>query len=484
MLKKILLSSLLSFFIHSLSSFAGNGYAIKVKIKDLKDSTCLLANYYGDKQYIQDTAKADKNGLFVFDGKKKLDPGMYMLVLSKKKLFDFIVLENEEHFMLETDTLNYNAHMKVSGSAENKVFFEYLLWLSSKQKEAEHYRNRVRALKDSNPDSVKILQGKLSGMDKDVKKYMNDFMVKYPNSFTSKFLKATMDIDMPEIPLLPNGQKDSTFLYRYYKAHYFDNLDLADERLLRTPIYHPKIKQYLDNMVLQAPDSIIKEGDMIISKAKSNKETFKFCVFYMTVNYENAKIMGFDAVFVHEVFKYYKTNQAYWVDDKQKDRIVKRADQLDSILIGKTAPNLIMQDSLVGVSPNFNTYALNTTKAKYTILYFWDPDCGHCQKETPKLLDLYNKIKDQYGIKVYAVGCVSELPPWRKYIREKKLNWINVVDAFNKNHYKQTYDIYSTPVIYILDENKKIIAKRLETEQIEGFLERYEKIQQQLKNKK
>jgi thiol-disulfide isomerase/thioredoxin len=464
-----------------LSLKAANAYDIKVKVKNMKDSSCFLANYYGDKQYIQDTAKMDKNGLMVFSGKKKLEAGMYLIVMNKRKLFDFMVTDNEQHFSLETDSLDYNGHMKVSGSSENTVFFEYLNWLSQKQKIAEHYRARYKEIKETKKDSAKIIETELGGMDKDVKAYMNDFMKKHPASFTSKFLKATLEVEVPDAPVLSNGRKDSTFSYHYYKAHFFDNMDLADERLLRTPIYHPKIKQYLDNMVLPIADSLIKEGDMIVAKAGSNKETFKYCVFYLTVTYEQSKVMGFDAIFVHEAFTYYKTGKAYWVSPEQTKKIVARASQLDSILIGKIAPNLIMQDTLVGLTPNFNTYALNSTQSKYTILYFWDPDCGHCQKETPKLLEFYKKIQSKYQVKVYAVGCVSELEPWRKYIREKKLTWINVVDAFNKNHYKHIYDIYSTPVIYLLDEHKIIIAKRLETDQLEDFLDRYEKMK---KNKK
>ncbi len=464
-------------------SRTGTAYVIKVKIDALKDSTCFLASYYAEYQSIEDTARADKNGVFTFNGKKKLDAGMYMLVKNKRKLFDFLVLDNDQHFGLETDTLDYNGHMKVNGSAENKLFFDYLNWLSRKQIEAEKYRNRFKEIKNTDKDSAKIIELKLSGMDKEVKEYMSDFMKKHPDHFTSKFLKATMEIEIPPAPLLSNGRRDTTFGYLYYKKHYFDNIDLSDERLLRTPMYTPKLKQYFETMVMQNPDSIIKEGDLIISKAQANKETFKYCVGYMTYNYEISKVMGFDAVFVHEALTYYKTGKAFWSNESQTKKIVSKALQLDSVLIGRMAPNLIMEDSLVGLTSDFNTYSLNNLKSKYTILYFWDPDCSHCQKETPKLLEFYKTIQPKYQVEVYAVGVVSELGPWRKYIREKKLSWINVVDAFNNTHYKHIYDVYSTPVLYILDEHKRIIAKRLETDQIEEFLQRYEKMMKQKEEK-
>jgi hypothetical protein len=38
-------------------------------------------------------------------------------------------------------------------------------------------------------------------------------------------------------------------------------------------------------------------------------------------------------------------------------------------------------------------------------------------------------------------------------------------------NYHKTYDIYSTPQIYVLDKNKKIIAKRLDTDLVKKVLE-------------
>jgi hypothetical protein len=39
--------------------------------------------------------------------------------------------------------------------------------------------------------------------------------------------------------------------------------------------------------------------------------------------------------------------------------------------------------------------------------------------------------------------------------------------------FKNIYDIYSTPVMYILDENKKILAKRIGVEQVPDFFDNY-----------
>jgi thiol-disulfide isomerase/thioredoxin len=85
-----------------------------------------------------------------------------------------------------------------------------------------------------------------------------------------------------------------------------------------------------------------------------------------------------DAGFVHMVNKYYRTNQAYWVDTASLVRIIKRADDLTPIMLGKIAPPLNSYDSTLT-----RPMPLYGVKAKYTVVVFWDPGCGHCQKEMP-----------------------------------------------------------------------------------------------------
>jgi len=59
---------------------------------------------------------------------------------------------------------------------------------------------------------------------------------------------------------------DSIFPYRYYKAHFFDNIDFTDGRILRTPVYHTKIKKYVEDLIVKHPDSVIVDGDYLIGK--------------------------------------------------------------------------------------------------------------------------------------------------------------------------------------------------------------------------
>ena len=157
------------------------------------------------------------------------------------------------------------------------------------------------------------------------------------------------------------------------------------------------------------------------------------------------------------------TNQAYWVDTATLKNITDRAMLLKPLLIGTKAPALVLADT------NGRFYSLHNLKSKYIILYFWDHNCGHCQKETPKLYEVYKKYKAQ-GVETFAVDIDRDRKKWIDYINKNQLHWLNVNDPNYHVSFKQLYDIYSTPVIYILNEKKEIIAKRIGVEQVDEIL--------------
>lgn len=459
------------------------GHNLKFKINGLKDTVAYLAGYYGPKQYFKDTADVDSQGNLAFKGKDSLPGGIYSVVMPDKgTYFEFIV--NEQNFSMETDTGNFVKAMKVKGSLENELFYKRLHFLEEKQREI----NPLRAVMEDSlktEEEKKPAREKLSAIDKEIKEYTLQIVKDYPNTFLAKVFKAMEEPETPEAPLLENGQKDSLFPFRYYKEHFFDNVDFQDDRLLRSPVFHNKMEKYLSKLTVQHPDSISAAADYMAAKARGNKEMFKYIVHYVTSTYEKSNIMGMDAVFVHMAQNYYMKGEAHWIDSAQLAKITERANKLAPLLIGKKVINVTLQDT-----SGTKWHSLYDVKAKYTVLYFWDPNCGHCKKVTPRLKELYEKYTDRSFFEVFAVGTEFEDKDWSDFIKEHNLHWINVSDnpEINKNYakyihltnieslnFRQTFDIYATPVTLLLNEKKEIIAKKIDVEQIEELLERFQK---------
>jgi peroxiredoxin len=308
----------------------------------------------------------------------------------------------------------------------------------------------------------------INKVNKELITYKLDVVNKHPGSFTAFMINAMREPEVPEVPTLPNGRKDSAYAYFYYKAHYWDGTDFTDDRLLRTPVFYNKLKKYYDNILVQNPDTIIRESDALIEKARPNLEMFKYVIWFTTSHYENPEIMGFDRIFVHVVDKYYITGQTTWINKTVNENIIKKANKIRPILIGQKAPNMMMLDT------NNQVVSMNSIKARFLIILFWDPDCGHCEKDIPKIKELYDQDKEKFGLEILAVCSDTSLVKWKNAIRKKAMTWINVDGPRTlTGDYHEQYDIIATPVIYILDEQKTIIAKHLPAEKLQGFLENY-----------
>ncbi|MBK8442904.1 MAG: DUF5106 domain-containing protein [Sphingobacteriales bacterium] len=463
------------FFCFAASSFAAaapmppDGYEIKVAVRGLKDTTVLLGYHFGEKQYVKDTIRLSAKGEGVFKGETALDGGMYLIITPNKKYFEIIVDDHEQHFSVTTDTSDFVKNTQFKNSPGNDLFYEDLRFIKQKQEQSEKINAQIKE-KETAKDSitVKKLKEQLTAIDNEVKEERLALRKKCPDCFFSKVLYT---IEGPEIPvdLKEKWKNDSNARFYYERAHFFDNVDFSDTRLLRTSLIHQKINTYLDKMVAQTSDSLLSHVDMIIEKSKPTEKMFQYVLGTLLNKYFSSQIMGLDAVYVHISDTYYSTKQATWLSDTDLFKITDKANKLRFNLLGKPAPNMILQDDKGNM---VNMYGL---QYDYLLLWFWDPDCGHCKKQTPHLVAAFDTLQATYNIQVLSVCVEQEMDKWAQYLKENPNSWINVADPKFKSNFREQYDISGTPRLFILDKDKKIIGKRLNPEQLVEFLERYEK---------
>lgn len=462
-------------FVTLISCFAQNAYKIDFKVDGLKDTTAYLGYFWGENaKYIRDTAKVDSNGEFSFTGQKPLLQGVYFLVLDKTKLpFDLVIGKNQT-FSLQTSTEDYVKNMVVKGDIDNKLFFENMIFNMERHKEAEPF---LKVIQDSTlkEDDKKEARESFSKINEKVQAYQDEVIAKYPETLTARILKANKAVKIPDPPKKPDGSIDSTFQLRWYREHFFDNFDLADDAFIRMPrpMYQEKIYEYLDKLYAPHPDTITKAIEKIVAKAKKNQETYKFAVWMCVMKYQTPEIMGMDEVYVNLYDKYFATKEMdFWVNEKMKKNLKDQADRIRKSLVGRTAQNLIMLDD------KLQRKSLYDIKKKYTVIYFFDPDCGHCKEETPKLVSFYNKNKTKFDLEVFAVSADTSMAKMRDYIKEMKAEWITVNGPRTYvGSYQDLYDANTTPTLYVIDRQKKIIAKKLAAERLEEFFTQHEKIE-------
>ena len=305
-----------------------------------------------------------------------------------------------------------------------------------------------------------------------MKSYLREVISDNKGSLLAVLVKAMLPVEQPVISVPPGTSNPDSVrwikTYLYNKDHFFDNIDLTDERLLRTPILQARLNTFFTNVVIQSADSINKEIDKLIAKVSGDYKIFQFVSVFLFNHFRESEIMGHDAVLVKLADDIYLSGKADWVTDEFKQDLKKQVDLIRPNLIGKKAPNLIM-DSFSGIY-----VSLYDVEKDFTILYFWEPDCGHCQEETPKLKEYYEKAKNE-GVEVFAVCTTADRTKWEKYITDNKLTWINGWDPERRSNFGSLYNVQSTPLVYILDRNKTIIAKKLAVEDIPSFIDTYRK---------
>lgn len=463
----------IAFLLLSAENFAQeNAYRIEVKVDKFQGKVCYLGYPYGPKKYLADTAEINSEGKFVFEGNKPLDGGLYFIYspAPESLYFDLIVAEPE--FSIETDTLDVITNMKTKGTLENEVFFNFQKFMRGKQIAGSELNEKLKSATDQ--EEKDKLTEQLKVLDGEVKSYRSNLIEKYPQTFAVTFIKSTIPVEVPEAPKDESGNVvDQNFAYLYYKQHYFDNIDFSDSRMLRTPNFHGKVEDYLEKMTVKHPDSIVASAHTIIEKSRANDKIFQYCVVNLTSKYETSNIMGMDAVFVDLADSYYLSGDAFWADSALTTKISDRVARLKPNLLGKQAPKMVLVDTLMKPT------SLYSLKSDYFVLYFYDPDCGHCKKKTPALKELYDSKLKALGVEVVATNIKKEVDPWKKYVREQDLNWVNLADPQVRSNFRYEYNLETTPIIYILDSDKKIIAKKLDVEQIEGFINKQIEIKNQ-----
>ena len=440
-------------------------YHITVTVKNCPDSILLLGQYYAENIYILDTAHLDRHGRYVFSSsQKQLYPGLHFITTyDQREWVDFVIYNEPLDFSFSTDNADWVANMEVKNSRENEIFFDY------QRTSGRISREFTEAMAKADSADKASLQRQHQSRQAEVK---DSFITRYPNCMISKMMGATRDI-VATVPFLsPSGDSlSSRERYDYLMKHYFDFMPLDDDMLVRTPkmVFYQHVMDYYDRYLKGAPpEVIIAYTDSLVAKARPSKEVFKWLVHTIKEKYLRSNITLYEAVAVHMVQRYYATGEAFWCSPTTIDEITERAAKMDRLLIGRTAPELILFDTL------HVPHSLHHMPNRYKLLIFWSPTCGHCKTIVPALHKAFAELRKTYDIGGFAILSEPDeatRPKWRQFINQNNLDWVNLDGGEANVDWREVYDVVTTPQIYLLDENNTIIAKKLNAETFRTVVE-------------
>ena len=436
-----------------------------------------LASHYGKYQTLLDSVKGTNEGKLLFKKNQKYVEGIYMLVTPDKKIELEFMMDSDQKFAIQiTNPTEKTA--AVTNSALNQDFNTFNAFFKTKM-EGIKTLEKTLADKKTKQDSAVVIQD-LKKIQSEINNYKNDYIQSNPSNTLALLFRMSQPID--NFLSKPTEEKlaTKTDSIAYLKKHFFDGIDFKDSRLLRNPFLENRITAYFNTFVPVTPEAVTTEITQILNQTDlPNGEVFKYLSLHFVDLYSEPKIMGMDRVFINIYNTYFKNKEYAWLQLKQKEFFKFKVASIKDNLVGDKGRNLFM------LTQDQKRIDLYDIKAKYTVLAFWDPTCGHCATEIPKMHQLYETDWKQKGVVVFAINNnTNEMVKWKEFIEKEKLfNWINVYPApvvtgnYTKDDvdFQTLYNVRQTPVIYLLDQDKKIIAKKVGPENYTKIIEQLEK---------
>lgn len=485
----LLLSATLGACINSFASSAkSKGYDITINIPEAfkAGDTVLLGYYYSDGRFVQDSAFATA-GKVRFVGDSLLNEGMYFVLPTDHSYFDLLIGQEQKFSITATSTNIADSSTKVKGAPMLHDFLLYQHELMQSQRrfrEVNKLDSMAMAENEKDPKSTESYKKSKAIREETVKhmeQYADAVVAKHANDILGKFILSTKETEIPEPPAAvktSHNPDSAAMVWRlhYYAMHYMDNVDLAYPGLLRTPTFEAKLNYFLDKILLPIPDTLYRYCDTLLERASKNERMMRYLSSFLLNKYQAHELMGMDAVFVHIADNYFLKGRTPWVSDELIKKIKERADAVRPNLIGAKAPSFTVEDIYQ------RPFKLTDVKAKTAIvIVFWEPGCSHCRVAVPKIDSAFKAHKSQ-GVEIIGFMTQGDGPKWAEYIKEHNLvGWHHVWDPYRKSNFDKNYDIYSTPVIYILKPDYTIFAKRIGAEQVGPILDDMVKMQEKKK---
>jgi thiol-disulfide isomerase/thioredoxin len=455
--------------------FAQTGHEIKVTLKPFKNQYIYLGHYFGKQYPIIDSVKLNDKSEAVFKGVKKLPGGIYLIGYPGKTGFFEILIDKEQKFSVVADTATLSKGIQFINSPDNVLFSSYQQYMSAKGREISAWQQQLKKASVSS-DSSRII-AELTKLDKMVLKYREEIIEKNSGTILSTLLTTMREPELTGVLKNPKTKDDSLAAYNFYKNHFWDGVNFWDGRLAYTTFFEDKLDKYFAQLVVPQPDSIIKELDRMLGYASANEEMNRFLLIKFVNRYLVQKYMWEDIIFVHLFEKYFANKTYLWLNEQGKKTITDRAYSLMANIMGTPASDIELPDTAGKAT---SLYALDS---KYTVVAFWDPTCGHCKEVLPKLDSFYVAKWKAVGLKIYSVAKETDgsKKDWLNFINEQHLQqWTNVYYSKTDDKartgagipgYSQLYDVQTFPTLYLLDGDKRIIAKKLSYQQIDEVLQ-------------
>lgn len=434
----------------------------------VKDSMLYIGQHYRDKLVPMDSATRSADGSYTFRGSRKWERGIYALFAPKqeKSMADFTIDGSQKFSIAYSDAVK-PANATVKGSEACKAMMAYAARIDQAKAQSKDIESRK---KSADPAVRAAAEKEMEQLSKEMETFQETTL-----NANQKWRFFQL-VKMFNGPTVPEETADKSL---YYRSHFWDGIDLSDHSLTRTPDLFNKMNYYFFGVLYYADaDTICRYADKVLQPIEGDTLMLRYFLdFIMPRYYRSTKNIGWDQVWCYLVHRYYLSGKCTWAKPSEIANKRQTAAFLEQSLIGAMGQELYMADTNQSSNPQ-DWISSHRFPQKYVILWFWDPDCHHCQEQTATLKTLYDSLSAAGNkvFEVYAVGYEADVAKWKRYVKEHQLPFVNVGGSNVNIDYQEAYNVHGAPTMIILNAERRIIMNKvLPTSSILPFLERYEK---------
>jgi len=379
-------------------------------------------------------ATIDEQGNFEFQLNEKHTAGMYKLVYNvPQDQFNFDLIYNaQEDIVL---TFNNNTGIDYLTSNENKLMTSYTKSMGMiSQSIGNFYRQQ------STDSSA------LKAIFETLKNTQEEYENSARGTMAAKFIKANR-------PYLPTDYESVNNYITNIKEHYFDHVDFNEPLLQSSSFLVERVLNYVFGMAGKGnTDTEVYQNnidEVALAMKDASLETKKMIYHVMWQQLGDA---NFEATANYITDTYLMTLA---IESKDQGMIT-QLEQFKRMATGQIAPDFRVNVPIEGMMVPKNISSI--TSAQYYIVVFWSSACPHCLEELPQLQTFMKNFKEN-EVKVLAFGLEDEDNNWETEITKFPEFYHGIGLGKWENPIGEIYNVTSTPTYFVLDKDKKIVAK-------------------------
>lgn len=405
-----------------------------------------------------DSTYTNKNGEFAFSGNvMNSEIGIYKAMLHNNQFFYLIYdkqpVEIKTLYQASTFYNIVSDSLIVIKSEENKQFYKFQQ-LQKSINVANYWLMQMMRLYPLHDPFHQEIENEFFNRYNAMEQFIKTLNTKHEVFNESLAAKVAFAYYQP---VLPDWKQSDPWRDSIISMHYFEYFNPADNFYLHTNILPEKIDKLLSLSLDNTPTSLetphqkeekVKHAaEEWLRQVKPNQKTFEWSLNYLFKTLEKQKY--FDAMYY--LYDIYVQNQLGECEPYAAYKHMhEKMSLLKNIQIGSAAPDFVILDG------KLNLYQL---PGDYTLILFWATWCPHCTQVLPEI----KKATAELNLNLFtvAVSLDTDKEKWQNFVNEN-----NLLSFINYSEYKgwqsavvKTYNVYATPTMFLLDNNKKIIAK-------------------------